>query len=122
MIVGETTGGTTATATGTILETEIYPRTPRLSLLRGSKKSQVSMGVPPHPRMLTLDQVSLVPEPRVQSEGLEDDQEEGESMDTVNQDDEAMMSMMGIGGFGSTKVRVIFFFFEMNVLASENLS
>jgi len=39
----------------------------------------------------------------VQSEGLENDQEEGESMDVVNQDDEAMMAMMGIGGFGSTK-------------------
>jgi len=41
----------------------------------------------------------------MQSEGLENDQEEGESMDVVNQDDEAMMAMMGIGGFGSTKVR-----------------
>lgn len=27
-------------------------------------------------------------------------------MDVVNQDDEAMMNMMGIAGFGSTKVRV----------------
>ena len=56
--------------------------------------------------MLILHQVPPVPEPRVQSEGLEDDQEEGESMDVVNQDDEAMMAMMGIAGFGTTKVRV----------------
>jgi len=42
----------------------------------------------------------------VQSEGLENDQEEGESMDAVTQDDEAMMAMMGIAGFGSTKVRM----------------
>ena len=57
--------------------------------------------------MLTLRQVPPVPEPRVQSEGLEDDQEEGESMDAVNQDDEGMMAMMGIAGFGSTKVRML---------------
>ena len=57
--------------------------------------------------MLTLHQVPPVPEPRVQSEGFEDDQEEGESMDAVNQDDEGMMAMMGIAGFGSTKVRIL---------------
>ena len=28
-------------------------------------------------------------------------------MDAVNQDDEGMMAMMGIAGFGSTKVRML---------------
>jgi hypothetical protein len=32
--------------------------------------------------------------------------EEGEAMEAVNDDDEAMMAMMGMTGFGSTKVRV----------------
>lgn len=40
----------------------------------------------------------------MQSEGVENDQEEGESMDVVSQDDEAMMAAMGIAGFGTTKV------------------
>jgi len=57
--------------------------------------------------MLTRHQVPPVPEPRTQSEDLENGQEEGESMDAMNQDDEAMMGMMGITGFGSTKVRVL---------------
>jgi hypothetical protein len=30
--------------------------------------------------------------------------EEGEAMEAVNDDDEAMMAMMGLTGFGSTKV------------------
>ena len=66
----------------------------------------MSIEVPPHPRMLTLDQVPPVPEPRAQSESFENGQEEGESMDAVDQGDEDMMAMMGIAGFGSTKVRV----------------
>ena len=32
--------------------------------------------------------------------------EEGEAMEAVNDDDEAMMAMMGLTGFGSTKVLV----------------
>jgi hypothetical protein len=32
--------------------------------------------------------------------------EEGEAMEAVNDDDEAMMAMMGLTGFGSTKVQV----------------
>ena len=63
-------------------------------------------GIPSHPRMLTPYQVPPITGLRVQSEGLENDQEEGESMDVMNQDDEAMMAAMGITGFGSTKVRV----------------
>ena len=63
------------------------------------------MAVPSCLWMLTLYQVPLIPEPRVQSEGPENDQEEGESMDAVDQDDEAMMAAMGIAGFGTTKVR-----------------
>jgi U4/U6.U5 tri-snRNP-associated protein 3 len=31
-------------------------------------------------------------------------EEEGEEMDAENEDDAAMMAMMGIGGFGTTKV------------------
>ena len=31
--------------------------------------------------------------------------EEGEEMDATNDDDAAMMAMMGMSGFGSTKVR-----------------
>ena len=54
--------------------------------------------------LLTRYQVPPVPAPRVQSEGPENSQEEGESMEAVNQDDEAMMVAMGITGFGSTKV------------------
>jgi len=52
---------------------------------------------------LKEESVPSVPEPRLQGEGLENGQEEGESMDVVNPDDEAMMAAMGIAGFGSTK-------------------
>lgn len=55
-------------------------------------------------QVLTPREVPPVPESHVLSEGLENGQEEGESMDVVNQDDEAMMTTMGISGFGSTKV------------------
>lgn len=34
-----------------------------------------------------------------------DEHEEGEAMEAVNDEDEAMMSMMGLKGFGSTKVQ-----------------
>ena len=34
-----------------------------------------------------------------------DDREEGEEMDATNEDDAAMMAMMGLSGFGTTKVR-----------------
>lgn len=54
--------------------------------------------------MLIPYQVPPVPEPRLQGEGLENGQEEGESMEVLNQDDEAMMAAMGIAGFGTTKV------------------
>ena len=56
--------------------------------------------------VLTFYEAPLVQEPRAQSAGFENGQEEGESMDAVNQDDEAMMATMGIIGFGSTKVWV----------------
>lgn len=32
--------------------------------------------------------------------------EEGEAMEAENDDDAAMMAMMGMSGFGSTKVRI----------------
>lgn len=35
---------------------------------------------------------------------LDDEQEEGEEMDVINEDEDAMMAMMGMSGFGSTKV------------------
>lgn len=34
---------------------------------------------------------------------LVDEAEEGEAMDAVNEDDAAMMAMMGLSGFGTTK-------------------
>ena len=49
-------------------------------------------------------------QPRQDSEALVDADvaEEGEEMDATNDDDAAMMAMMGMGGFGSTKVRPCF--------------
>ena len=38
------------------------------------------------------------------SEMPTEDGEEGETMDATNDDDAAMMAMMGLSGFGSTKV------------------
>lgn len=35
---------------------------------------------------------------------VDDEQEEGEEMDVTTEDDAAMMAMMGMSGFGSTKV------------------
>ena len=45
------------------------------------------------------------PKSRHESEVPTEDGEEGEAMDDTNQDDEAMMAMMGLSGFGTTKVR-----------------
>lgn len=44
--------------------------------------------------------------PRQVSEIPTDDIEEGEEMDATNEDDAAMMAMMGLTGFGTTKVRL----------------
>ena len=41
---------------------------------------------------------------RQDSEVPTDGAEEGEAMDATNDDDAAMMAMMGMSGFGSTKV------------------
>ena len=38
-----------------------------------------------------------------------DEREEGEEADVPNEDDAAMMAMMGIGGFGTTKVNSVAF-------------
>ena len=43
--------------------------------------------------------------PRLASEGAIEDGEDGEEMDATNDDDAAMMAMMGLTGFGTTKVR-----------------
>lgn len=40
---------------------------------------------------------------RIDSEGPVEDGEEGEAMDDTNDDDAAMMAMMGMSGFGTTK-------------------
>lgn len=45
--------------------------------------------------------------PRQDAEAPVDGAEEGEEMDVANDDDAAMMAMMGMGGFGSTKVRTL---------------
>ena len=42
--------------------------------------------------------------PRQDSEAPADGVEEGEAMDATNDDDAAMMAMMGLTGFGTTKV------------------
>ena len=47
------------------------------------------------------------PKSRPESEVPTEDGEEGEAMDDTNQDDEAMMAMMGLSGFGTTKVRFV---------------
>ncbi len=44
------------------------------------------------------------PKSRQESEAPVEDGEEGEAMDDTNPDDEAMTAMMGLTGFGSTKV------------------
>ena len=58
-----------------------------------------------------LDCLSDTPErsnsrPRQASETVTDGTEEGEEMDATNDDDAAMMGMMGLSGFGTTKVRL----------------
>ena len=46
--------------------------------------------------------------PRQDSEAPVDGVEEGEAMDATNDDDAAMMAMMGMSGFGSTKASLLF--------------
>lgn len=42
--------------------------------------------------------------PRQESEVPAEEGEEGEAMDATNEDDAVMMAMMGLTGFGTTKV------------------
>jgi hypothetical protein len=51
--------------------------------------------------------ISSIPSPHADVDAGEP--EEGEAMETVNDEDEAMMAMMGLTGFGSTKVPVFAF-------------
>ena len=44
------------------------------------------------------------PKSRQDSEMPTEEGEEGEAMDATNEDDAAMMAMMGLSGFGTTKV------------------
>jgi hypothetical protein len=48
--------------------------------------------------------VSSISSPHAHADANEP--EEGEAMEAANDDDEAMMAMMGLTGFGSTKVLV----------------
>jgi hypothetical protein len=48
--------------------------------------------------------ISSISSPRAHDDAGEP--EEGEAMEAVNDEDEAMMAMMGLSGFGSTKVPV----------------
>lgn len=82
------------------------PKNPEFKPSLGLKEAPGKFETPTLSQALTFHKVSPVPEPRIQSEGLENGQEEGESMDAVNEDDEGMAAMMGISGFGSTKVWV----------------
>jgi hypothetical protein len=54
----------------------------------------------------------------------EGEAEEGEAMETLNDDDEAMLAMMGMTGFGSTKVILLKFLFSLlaNLLAPSRVS
>jgi len=56
----------------------------------------------------------LVSQLNLASDALDDVIEEGEAMDTTNEDDTAMMAMMGMSGFGTTKVWSPFLLFCMN--------
>lgn len=42
--------------------------------------------------------------PNLDPDAPEEEGEEGEEMDATNDDDDAMMTMMGLSGFGTTKV------------------
>lgn len=52
----------------------------------------------------TRDPEPSASRPRQDSEVPIDGAEEGEAMDATNDDDAAMMAMMGMTGFGTTKV------------------
>ena len=54
----------------------------------------------------------------------EGEAEEGEAMDILNDDDEAMLAIMGMTGFGSTKVLFLKFpfFLSANLLAPSRVS
>lgn len=70
-----------------------------------------------HPLHLSIDEIEALPGSsapadsyhRQDSEVRTDEGEEGEAMDATNDDDAAMMAMMGLpaSGFGSTKVNAI---------------
>jgi U4/U6.U5 tri-snRNP-associated protein 3 len=53
---------------------------------------------------LTQPDIELPPTARP---NLDPDAEEGETMDATNGDDEAMMAIMGLSGFGTTKVNAV---------------
>lgn len=47
---------------------------------------------------------TLISRPNLDPDAPDDVIEEGEEMDATNEDDSAMMAMMGMSGFGTTKV------------------
>jgi hypothetical protein len=56
------------------------------------------------PRPFTAQSSIAAPQKVVHAQTDAGEPEEGEAMEAVNDDDEAMMAMMGMTGFGSTKV------------------
>ena len=58
----------------------------------------------------------LISRLNLDSDAADDVIEEGEAMDATNEDDTAMMAMMGMSGFGTTKVWSPFLLFCMNSL------
>lgn len=56
------------------------------------------------PRHFTAQSSIAAPQKVVHAQTDAGEPEEGEAMEAVNDDDEAMMAMMGMTGFGSTKV------------------
>jgi len=59
---------------------------------------------------------TLISRPNLDPDAPDDVIEEGEEMDAINEDDSAMMAMMGMSGFGTTKVWSPFLLFCMNNL------
>jgi hypothetical protein len=62
--------------------------------------------------------VSSVPtsRPNLDPDASDDVGEEGEEIDATNEDDSAMMAMMGLTGFGTTKVQSSAFLMRSDTL------
>jgi hypothetical protein len=128
----------TATATDTVKVTEIENGTktatekgteateekeiPKPNLHKGTNETKipyetlshllhphVQASFPKHNRILLLKISIDNPKPRINLDpDAPDYPENGEAMDGVEDDDSAMMAMMGMSGFGTTKVKLVF--------------